>query len=195
MSWIVRLCGWLTGSDSSKSAHQQDETELAARKTSSPDSTKENEDASKKPKDSGKVDGTPRIGGGSLKKDGAKQQQHQPPQPNQQTLNRQPQSPKPSQSTRKNHNTNPQHNQDRPDTAAQAPTRQGTAAPEEQRQPPQKKPKSYSVQRAFPFMESYLDMWEVRTFLDEKLGVDCYNIKDDIAELQRKSGRVESDEE
>ncbi|KAF6814518.1 hypothetical protein CPLU01_14381 [Colletotrichum plurivorum] len=201
MSWIVKFCGWLTGSDSSKSANQPDATELATRKTSSPDSIKEEEDTSKKPKESGKTDGPPRIGGGSSKEDGAKQQQQpphqqrQPPQPNEQTLNQQPQSPQPNQTTQKNQNTNPQHQQDQPDTASQAPTRQGTAAPERPRESPQKKPDSYSVKRAFPFMESYLDMWEVRTFLDEKLGVDCYNIKDDIAELQRKSGRVESDEE
>ncbi|KAF6821745.1 hypothetical protein CMUS01_11358 [Colletotrichum musicola] len=210
MSWIVKFCGWLAGSDSSKSANQQDETELATRKTSSPDSGKEIEDASKKPKDSGKVDGTPRTEGMSLKKDGTKQQQppeqqtrqpqpsqppqhNQPPQQSQQTPNGQPQNPQPGQ--------NPQHNQTQPGVNAQAPAGQVTTAPgqttvpPQTKQPPQKKAKSYRVQRAFPFMESYLDMWEVTTFLDETLGVDCYRIKDEIAELQRKSGRVESDEE
>lgn len=80
--------------------------------------------------------------------------QPEPPQPNQQ----------PGQ--------NEQHSLAQPEPNPQLLAAQGTwkLAPKQSGQP-------YTVQRAFPFMESYLDMWEVRTFLDNTLGVNRYNIK------------------
>jgi hypothetical protein len=56
-----------------------------------------------------------------------------------------------------------------------------------------KAPAVQKAQRAFPFEESCLDVWEMRQFLDGKLGEDKYSLKvgHAVHGVTYLSGRIE----